>query len=580
MAEPLRLLLLSDFNLQNLRAYLQGDSGSPQLTCESRLLGDALGSLLSLASAAETAAEGAVVWTQPQAVLPAYAAFVERRDGVPLADLLSEVDAFAGAIEGLAARVALVFVPSWVSPPGDRGLGPLEWRSPHGLARTVASLNLRLAERLERLSNVLMLDTQRWLQAAGADAANPRGWFLGKMAASNAVLREAAADIKAAWRGVLGQGRKLVILDLDNTLWGGVVGEVGWEQLRLGGHDPVGEAFVAFQRGLRQLNRRGIVLALASKNDEQVALAAIERHPEMVLKAQDFAGWRINWRDKAENIAALVGELNLGLDATVFIDDHPAERARVAAALPAVLVPEWPTDPLLYLQALQRLRCFDAPALSAEDAARAALYAAERLRRQSCEQVGAVDEWLATLGIVIEIEPLGSHNLLRAAQLLNKTNQMNLSTRRLTEGELTSWAQQGQRSVWAFRLADRFGDAGLTGLLSLEIEGAHARVVDFLLSCRVLGRKLEECMLRQAIAVARDAGAERLDAVFVPTAKNGPCLEFWRQRSGFEYHEAERRFSWPTRRDFALADWVTVLEKRDESVGDHQPASAPPLARP
>lgn len=580
MAEALRLLLLSDFNLQNLRAYLQGDPGNPQLACESRLLGDVRGSLLSLAAAPETTAEGAVVWTQPQAVLPAYAAFVERRDGVALSDVLGEVEAFAQAIEGLAARVALVFVPSWVSPPGDRGLGPLEWRSPHGLARTVASLNLRLAERLQQVGNVFMLDAQRWLQTAGADAANPRGWFLGKMAASNGVLREAAADLKAAWRGVLGQGRKLVVLDLDNTLWGGVVGEVGWEQLRLGGHDPVGEAFVAFQQALRQLKRRGIVLALASKNDEQVALAAIERHPEMVLKAHDFAGWRINWRDKAENIAALVKELKLGLDATVFIDDHPAERARVAAALPAVLVPEWPTDPLLYLQALQRLRCFDAPALSAEDGARAALYAAERLRRQSCEQVGSVDDWLATLGIVVEIEPLGSHNLLRAAQLLNKTNQMNLSTRRLTEGELTSWAQQGQRSIWTFRLADRFGDTGLTGLLSLEIDGDQATVVDFLLSCRVLGRKLEECMLRKAIAVARDAGAARLDAVFVPTAKNGPCFEFWRQRSGFEYHEAERRFSWPAARDYAVAAWVTVRETGSEAERDHQAPSAQPPARP
>src|SRR5262249_25838083 len=160
---------------------------------------------------------------------------------------------------------------------------------------------------------------------------------LGKIAFAPEVLRLAAADVKAALRAVQGRSRKLVVLDLDDTLWGGVVGDVGWESLRLGGHDPIGEAFVEFQRALAALARRGVVLAIASKNTEAVALEAIDRPPEMVLRRRHFAGWRIDWRDKAGNILELVSELRLGLDAVVFLDDNPVERERVRGALPAVL---------------------------------------------------------------------------------------------------------------------------------------------------------------------------------------------------------------------------------------------------
>ena len=174
-------------------------------------------------------------------------------------------------------------------------------------------------------------------------------------------MREAAADIRAAFVGLRGAAKKLLVLDLDDTLWGGIVGDAGWENLRLGGHDPQGESFADFQRAIKNLKRRGVVLALVSKNEESVALEAIRNHPEMVLKEDDFVGWRINWTDKARNIAELATELNLGLQSVVFIDDNPVERARVREALPEVFVPEWPEDKLLYASAFGQLRCFDAP---------------------------------------------------------------------------------------------------------------------------------------------------------------------------------------------------------------------------
>ena len=194
------------------------------------------------------------------------------------------------------------------------------------------------------MSNAYPLDTGRWLAATGAGAFNPQLWYMGKVPFANAVFQEAAADIRAGLEALSGRSRKLIVLDLDDTMWGGIVGDVGVEQIKLGEHDPIGEAFVDFQNTLRTRRNRGILLAIVSKNEHDIAMQAIAEHLEMVLRPHDFVGWRINWRDKAQNILELVEELNLGLQSVVFIDDNPAERARVAEALPEALVPDWPRD--------------------------------------------------------------------------------------------------------------------------------------------------------------------------------------------------------------------------------------------
>jgi FkbH-like protein len=267
------------------------------------------------------------------------------------------------------------------------------------------------------------------MKTAGLPASAHRAWYLGKMAAPRGILEEAAADIKAAMLGLTGGARKLLVLDLDDTLWGGIVGDIGWEGLRLGGHDAEGEAFVDFQKAIKSLKRRGIVLGIVSKNEESIALEAIASHPEMVLRQDDFVAWKINWQDKARNIAELAQALNLGLQSVVFIDDNPVERARVREALPEVLVPEWPEDKLLYPSTLLRLGCFDTPALSKEDLERTRMYAEEQQRERLQQQVGSIEEWLMTLGLQVQAEPLKPVNLARSTQLLNKTNQLNLSRR-------------------------------------------------------------------------------------------------------------------------------------------------------
>jgi len=546
-----RGLLVSDFTIDELARQLESDLAAPVLGVTIAPYGSVVPTLMS---PKDPAHDYAVVWTQPQSVLPAFARLLEFEQ-VDDETLLAEVDRFASLlIEGLK-QYRFAFVPTWTVPPWRRGLGFIDSRA-HGSTRALYMINQRLITRLDEAQNVFVLNAQRWFDEVGRGAHSAKLWYMGKLPFHLSVFEHAASDIKAAIQALTGLARKLIVVDLDDTLWGGIVGDVGWEQLRLGGHDSIGEAFVDFQRALKSLKRRGILLALVSKNDEAVALEAIRKHGEMVLKEEDFVGWRINWHDKARNLADLVAGLNLGLQSTVFIDDNPFERARVREALPEVLVPEWPEDKLAYTSTLLSLRCFDTPTRTAEDAARTEMYVSDRKRDELRTQVSSLDEWLLSLGLRVKIERLNPANLARTTQLLNKTNQLNLSTRRLTESELTEWAETRGNSLWALSVSDRLGDAGLTGILSLQADGTVGRVVDFVLSCRVMGRRVEETMVHLAVETARTLSVEQVVAELIPTKKNGPCLEFW-QRSGFQ-RVGDTRFTWDARQEYPLPGVISL----------------------
>jgi FkbH-like protein len=552
----LRGVLISDFNISNLCGFLANDSEMPAADAAVAPFGQPLQVMLD---ADHEIWRGhphfAVVWTRPEGVIESFQRLAGNQpQSVDV--ILQEVDVYASHLASVADRVDTVFVPLWTPSTPRRGLGMLDMRPGLGLTGLLLQMNLRLAERCAGRPSIYLLDAQRWLVRAGRSAFNPTLWYMAKVPFGPEVFKEASRDIKSALRGLAGKARKLLILDLDETLWGGIVGELGWSHLNLGGHDPIGEAYADFQRELKALRRRGILLALVSKNDEEVALEAIRCHPEMALRAEDFAGWRINWEDKAQNIVDLVADLNLGLDSVVFIDDHPTERARVRDTLPEVIVPDWPEDPALFTSTLQSLHCFDVPAISREDAARTELYAAEKDRQELRKQVGSVQEWLSSLSIKITVEELNAGNLARTAQLLNKTNQMNLATRRLTEPELLAWTGTARRKVWTFRVADRYGDAGLTGILGIEPGDTEATITDFVLSCRVMGRKVEETMLSIAVDHARHLGLARVAARYVPTPRNRPCLQFFTQ-SGFRQEDSDR-FVWSTTAEYPVPACVQV----------------------
>jgi FkbH-like protein len=235
----------------------------------------------------------------------------------------------------------------------------------------------------------------------------------------------------------------------------------------------------------------------------------------------------------------------------ILIDDSPVERARIREGLPEVLVPDWPEESMQFRGALLAIPELDTVAVSREDATRSRMYAAERMRRETRSRLPSLEEWIESLELRVEATPLGPSNLQRATQLLNKTNQMNLSTRRLTESELAAWSDGEGRSVWAFVVADKFADYGLTGVLSLEVGNGSAQIVDYVLSCRVMGRKIEETLLHAAIEEASGRGAKEVTARFLPTKKNMPCLAFLRG-CGMEADDSSLTFRWDTAREFPL----------------------------
>ncbi|HLK31810.1 MAG TPA: HAD-IIIC family phosphatase [Terriglobales bacterium] len=550
------LYIISDFNLEAFARQIENDSAQPQVRAKSAPHGQVFPSLLK----AETKAsqqEFCLVWTQPEGVLPSFRKALQLQ---PFAeqDLWSEVRHFSDCLKQCCSRFRAVFVTSWALPSFQRGYGLLDFQQRSGLRRLLLEVNLLLAKELESSSGTYLLDSTAWLQAAGSKAWSPKLWYLSKCPFGNEVLQSAIRDVKAAIASVSGSYRKLIVVDLDDTLWGGVVGDLGWQSVAIGGHDYRGEAFADFQRALQTLRRRGVLLAIASKNQEEIALEVLRQHPEMVLRLDDFAAYRINWNDKAANIVDLAAELNVGLQSVVFLDDNPVERARVRQALPEVLVPEWPDDKTLFASELLRLTCFDLPQLTSEDASRTELYIARRQRESAKGTFASFDEWLHSLHTILVVEELNDSNLPRTVQLLNKTNQMNLATRRLGEAELRQWLRAGNRKLWTFRVKDDFGDSGIVGIVSLQIDGAEAQIVDFVLSCRVMGRRIEEAMIAVCLGHARALGVERVRADFAPTAKNRPCLDFW-LGSGFAHDQDKNSFSWDLAKLYPAPPAVEIL---------------------
>lgn len=556
--QQFRCVLISDFNMDVFSGYLNNDEDFPLVKATSSPFGQVTQLLMREdLDYWKGDFDSAVIWTRPEGVIKSFNDLLAYKP-TPIKNILHEVDQFTSLILNICDRIRTVFIPTWVLPPFYRGLGMLDMKKDIGITNILIQMNLKLSEKLDHITNVYLLDTQKWINASGKYAFNPRLWYRGKIAFGNEVYKEAVKDIKSALRGIYGYSKKLIILDLDDTLWGGVVGDLGWENIILGGHDPVGEAYKDFQLALKSLTNRGILLGIVSKNEETIAMEAINKHPEMVLRLEDFVGWRINWEDKAKNIIDLVANLNLGLQSVVFIDDNPVERARIRETLPEVFVPEWPGDCMLYKSALLNLRCFDTPSISKEDIERTKMYLSEHQRKNLKKNFSSLDEWLESLQTKIKVEELNKVNLQRTTQLLNKTNQMNLSTRRMSESELVEWTDKNNHKLWTFRVSDKFGDSGLTGIISLAINGKTGQIIDFVLSCRVMGRGVEETMLFTVIQYAKRLGLKELVAEYIPTPKNKPCLDFWK-KSGFNFDNKNNIFTWSLENDYPPPKYIEIL---------------------
>jgi FkbH-like protein len=308
-------------------------------------------------------------------------------------------------------------------------------------------------------------------------------------------------------------------LDLDHTLWGGVIGDDGLEGIDLG-KTSTGEAFVAFQRYLKKLKERGVILAVCSKNNVDVAQKPFESHPEMILKMDDIALFVANWNDKAQNIRSIAKTLNIGLDSLVFFDDNPAERKIVRDFLPDVYTVEVPSDPSLYVQSLDQLGLFGVNQLSAEDLARTEHYRSNHHRQMALEGSSNLDEYLKSLQMICKITRVGGHNSERPLQLINKSNQFNLMTHRYSESEWGALIDSAGICVSSFRLLDRFGDNGEIAVVVTKVQNTTLEVLDWVMSCRVLSRGMERATLNCLRNLAAQQGCRVLRATYQKTDRN------------------------------------------------------------
>ena len=403
-------------------------------------------------------------------------------------------------------------------------------------ARLVARLNEAVADAAVE-DGVLLLDVARFSARDGLDAwFDQARWLQGKIeiapqAAS--LYGELAGRIIGAQRGL---SKKCLVLDLDNTLWGGVIGDVGLEGIVLGQGSAGGEAHVALQRYARSLSERGIILAVCSKNEPAIVETAFRDHPEMILKRPDIAAFAVNWHDKAENLRSIAASLNIGLDSLVFVDDTPAERARVREALPMVAVPELPEDPANYVRCIAAAGYFESIAFTDEDRQRAGQYGANIEREALRNSMQSMDEFLQGLQMSVQYGPITPLELARATQLLNKTNQFNTTTRRFSTDEVAALASDPNNITLQFRLIDRFGDNGLVSVMLLRPDPDQRQVlemINWVMSCRVFGRQLEDEAMNIAVEAARSLRAVALRAEFVPTQKNGVIKKLF-PNLGFE----------------------------------------------
>lgn len=414
-----------------------------------------------------------------------------------------------------------------------------------------AALEMLWQRYLDRLQgareNVRILPYRQLLAQLGEENAfSLKMWYMGKVLLSNEAQKRLCDLILEKLRIEKRTPKKVLALDLDNTLWGGLAGENDNTPIELS-EEHGGLAYKNLQRVILQMQRQGVLLAIVSKNNEQDAQEILEGHPHMVLRPSAFAARRINWKAKHENIREIAREMNLGTDSFVFWDDSPAERQLIREMLPEVTVPDFPDKPeeLAGVMAEIYREYFEKPAVTEEDLKKTAQYAANAERNRLREATGSFEDYLRRLEITVTREVPGKH-VERLLQLVNKTNQFNLTTKRYTREELEGLLTDAKKKVYLYSVADRFGDNGIVAAAVAVMDGSTAVLEEFVMSCRVMGKNIEYGILDDVEKDLRSRGIERLQGIYIPTAKNKPVEKLYEQlgysrtdgRTGREAKEA------------------------------------------
>lgn len=403
--------------------------------------------------------------------------------------------------------------------------GICEGKSEYGLREMVYDFNAKLSEAFRSDPQVFLFDFNSFVSKYGeVNVLDYRQYLVGDIKVSLSYIPHLAEELMGYVKANLGVNRKCIVLDLDNTLWGGIIGEDGFDRIDLS-LKPPGMAFVEFQRLLLALYQRGIILAINSRNNEDEALRAIKEHPYMVLREENFATMKINWSDKISNMKEIAEELNIGLESIVYFDDDPINRELMLKAIPQVLTVNLPDDPSLYASTLMRINDFNTLAVTREDRIRGEMYKQEQRRIELKKSASNLEDFLKQLDIKVTMKKANDFTIPRIAQLTLKTNQFNLTTRRYQEKDVQMFARDQNKLIGCAQTKDKFGDNGITGVYIVNKNHANKEwfIDTFLLSCRVMGRGIEDVMLGYILNKAKEEGAIRVKAEYIPTKKNMPC---------------------------------------------------------
>lgn len=400
----------------------------------------------------------------------------------------------------------------------------------HRLRMAIDNYNKTLFELSEQYKNLKVIDFSEFTcRYPTEELIDWKFYFISQMGLNPKLSKYFKEWFSRKMDSIALKRKKCLVLDLDNTLWGGVLGEEGIEGIQIGGDYP-GKAFLYFQEALLELSKKGVILTVCSKNNEQDVLDAWEKNPFLVLRKKHFASYRINWTDKAINIKEIAEELNIGLDSFVFVDDNPSERELIRQALPIVEVPEFPVQPYelpLFLKKLVE-DYFNVYSITDEDKKKAQQYKANALRTQVQRSFGDFAEFLRSLDIQMTIEEANEFNIQRIAQMTQKTNQFNLTTKRYTDTDIRKFIREGWK-IWCLSVTDRFGDNGITGCIIIR----GNEIDTLLLSCRILGKGIEQAFLKKTLMLLQEAGITTVKSTYSPTQKNRQVADFY-DRIGFD----------------------------------------------
>jgi len=463
--------------------------------------------------------------------------------------------------DGIKRNSAAICIFQTISAPPETLFGNLDGVYSGSLLKIIDGVNTGIAETVLGSTDIV-IDLAHLASTVGlADWHSPREWNSAKIPFSDAYIPLYADHVCRAIAALRGKSRRCLVLDLDNTLWGGVIGDDGLEGIQIGQGDPTGEAYLSLQRLVLDLRARGVVMAVCSKNDDEIARTPFRHHPEMLLKENHIAVFQANWRDKSTNIKAIAQELSLGLESLVFLDDNPGERLLIRQMLPEVAVPELPEDPALYSRTLAAAGYFETVVFSEDDLRRADFYQDNARRVKLQQEAGDLESYLASLEMEITFQPFDEIGRARIAQLINKSNQFNLTTKRYTEAQIASMQDDPAYFTLQVRLSDTFGDNGMIAAVICRRATAEQWEIDtWLMSCRVLGRRVENMTLLAVLDQAKKEGVRKLIGTYIPTDRNKLVQEHY-PKLGFQLVKIENQVS-----TYELEVDTAVVERAPMSV--------------